>query len=150
MPTIAYPNSTGSIFDYTSIELDIGGRKYIGHSEISYSDDLEPGEVYGSLPHSLGVTRGQYKAEGSFSMLKAEAMQMIADMGDGWMEQLIKFSVQFSETGQAVVTDDLYDCRIKKADDSYSAGSDAAMMKFDLRIGYIKRNGISPTTKSRY
>ena len=48
------------------------------------------------------------------------------------------------------ITDDLYDVRIKKADDSYSAGSDALMTKFDLRIGYIKRNGISPTTKTRY
>ena len=150
MPTIAYPNGTGSIYDFTSIELNIGGRKYVSQSEISYSDDLEPGEVYGSLPHALGVTRGQYKAEGSLSMLKAEAMQMITDMGDGWMEQLIKVSVQFSESGQDIITDDLYDVRIKKADDSYSAGSDALMTKFDLRIGDIKRNGISPTTKTRY
>lgn len=144
MPTISYPDA-GLRYDFSAIELDIKGTKFVGCSEISYSDDMEPGEVYGTAPNSLGATRGQYKAEGALSVFKLELenlLDLLADEnGEGYGETQFTATVQYSEPGGAVITDQLFGCRIKKLDDSHSAGSDPLSTKVDLRIGYIVRNG---------
>jgi hypothetical protein len=145
MPTISYPDNSGNKFDYTSIELDIKGTKFVGVKEISYSDEMEPGEVYGTYAHSIGVTRGQYKAEGSMTIFKEELPNLIALLSDsegkGWMETQFVASVSYSEPGKTLQTDVLYGCRIKKVEDSHSAGGDALEVKIDLRVQRIERNG---------
>lgn len=142
--TIAYPDP-GLRWDFSAIELDINGTKFVGCSEISYSEDMEPGEVYGTAPNSLGATRGQYKAEGSLSVFKAEEdvlLELLSDdQGEGYGETQFTATVQYSEPGGPVITDQLFGCRLKKLDDSHSAGSDPLSVKYDLRIGYIVRNG---------
>jgi hypothetical protein len=153
---LSYPLINGLRYDYTSLEAKINGQAYdwtAGLKELSFSDELEPGEVYGTFAQSLGATRGQYKAEGSFTLYFQEAQEFIAVMsgsdGTGYMETYFDLQLSYSEASQTLVTVELLACRIKKAEDSQSQGSDPLETKFDLRVGMVKRNGKYPVSKVR-
>lgn len=144
---LSYPLINGLRYDFTSLEVKINGQALdwtAGLKEISFSDELEPGEVYGTFAQSLGATRGQYKAEGSLTLYFQEAQEFISllsnSSGAGYMETLFDLQLAYSEPGQSLVTAELLACRIKKAEDSQAQGSDPLETKFDLRVGMVKRN----------
>jgi len=142
--TLAYPLINGVRYDFSSIEVKVSGRSFLGIKEIAYSDSLEPGEVYGAHAQVLGRTRGQYKAEGSMTLFRAEADEWLQALGEGFLEAVFDIQVFYAEAGMPLVTDTLVGCRIKKPDISLSAGSDALQVKFDLHMLYILHNGIAP------
>jgi hypothetical protein len=144
---ISYPLINGVRYDFSSIEVHIAGRTVLGIKEISYSDNLEPGEVYGTHAQQLARTRGQYKAEGSMSLYREEADEFIRSLGEGFLEKVFDIAVYYAEGKMPLVTDTIRGCRIKKHDLSPSAGSDALQVKFDLHVMYILHNGIAPIAK---
>jgi len=141
---ISYPLINGLYFDWSSVEINIDGDVVVGIKEITYSDTTEPGEVRGTAPNLIGRTRGEYKVEGSFTMYKPQAQELIAKFGDGWMEKVFVINVSYADDGQDTITDVLTGCRIKKFEDSPKAGNEAAEVKFDLHLMYIKRNDLAP------
>ena len=77
-------------------------------------------------------------------MYKPQAQELIAKFGDGWMEKVFGINVSYADDGQDTLTDVLTGCRIKKFEDSPKAGNEAAEVKFDLHLMYIKRNDLAP------
>lgn len=151
MPTISYPDNDGVKFDFTSIELDIAGTKFVGVTTVSYSDELEPGPVRASYAHELGATRGEYSAEASMTVLKEEMPNLLALLSDaekkGFGEKFFTATVQYSETGKPVQTDTLEGVRIKKLDNDHQTGPDALVVKIDLRVGLIVHDGYIMVSK---
>ena len=138
------PLINGVVFDHSSAEINIKGVRYMQITEVAYSDSLEPGKLLGAAAKVLARTRGKYDAEGSFSMSKQDGMQLIRDLGAGYMTKSFPIVVNFAEAGRDMVTDTLQGCRITKAEDS-SSGTDATMLKFTIHIMNILRGGVDAT-----
>lgn len=146
---IQYPLINGLRYDHSSAEIHVNGRVIYGVKEISFSQDLEPGEVEGVPAHSVGVTRGKYKAEGKLVMFQLESQELIDALGDRYMEKQFLIVVNYGEDGQPLLTRELIGCRIKK-DEEGSSGSDANEVSYDLRVGMIKKNGKLPVKTIGY
>lgn len=141
--SIDYPLINGTRFEYASIEIKAAGKRYVGVKSIDYSQDLEPGQVYGTHAQKIGRTRGELKPDGSMEMYKEEATNLIVGLGPGYMEVVFDIVVNYSE-GLNIVTDTIKGCRIKKVSDSHSQGTDAITTKLDLDVMSILFNGIKP------
>lgn len=147
---VSYPLINGVRWDYSSIEFELDAMKRVfGVKEISYSDQLEPGLVYGAHPQPLGRTRGVYSAEGSFSIYREEYGDFMAFLSSlqppplnasgtsgtlGVFETPFTVTLNFGEQGQQQHTDKLVACRVKKRDKSFSQSADPLVVKVDLSI----------------
>lgn len=141
-----YPLINGLRFDYSSVEIAVGSATIVGVSELSYSSKLEPGKVRGTSAQVNGRTRGQYEAEGSMTLFKQEADELLALLGPGFMEVAFPVTVHYAESGQPLITDRLIGARIKSMENSHKEGSDALTVKFDLDLIAIVHNGLAPIT----
>ena len=140
----SYPQVNGNRYSWASAEVTINGKRIRGIKEISYSNGLEPGEVRGTGPQKLGRTRGDLKPEASFTILKQEYYELIAALGEGYLEVEFDIVVQYSERNAPIITDEIKACRLKKPDHSYSQSTEAMVVKCDLDCMYVIENGIKP------
>lgn len=140
---ISYPLINGTRHEWSSIELKLNGKIYVGVSSINYSAKLEPTKVYGVSPEPIGRTRGVYSAEGSIEMYLAEYNALLTDLSalGGLMEVSFDAVVAYSEADFDVITDEVIGCRIKNIDASQSQGADPLKRKLDLDIMKIKFGG---------
>lgn len=144
---IQYPLIQGLRYDHSSAEINVNGKVVAGVKEISWSQDLEPGEVEGTYAHSVGDTRGRYKAEAKLVMFQAEAQELVDALGEGYMEKKFDIVVNYGEDGQPLLTRTLLGCRIKK-DEEGSSGADPNEVSFDLRVLMVLKNGKKPLSKT--
>ncbi len=149
---ISYPLLNGVRYDHSSLDIRINNRAIFGIKSIDYSDNLEPGEVYGTGAQIVGRTRGQYKASGSFELYRAEYDEMVANLRQSFPNiglYEINFDVVVNykpEGGIAMITDAIKGCRIKSAAHNSSQGSEALAVKCELHVMYIIKNGVVPIT----
>lgn len=143
-----YPNVQGVECDFTSLEINVDSEKFEwleGLKALSWSEELEPGEVRGRRAHVIGTTRGEYKAEGSLELFFKEANEFISHLsdsaGNGWGEKYFTLTLTYSEVGLTQQNVVLEGCRVKKSDDSQEQGSDPLATKFDLFVTMVVRNG---------
>jgi hypothetical protein len=139
-----YTKINGKAYSHSSIEVQLNGKSYPFVKEVSYSDDLEPGEVRGTSAQLLSRTRGEYKAEASITLYKGAAQELLDDLGDGFMEKEFDMVVTRKEDDMSTIIDTVVKCRIKKHESGSSTGSDPNEVKFDLHPMYILWNGYSP------
>lgn len=147
----------GKLYDYSSIEaspgisalgiLNVALPLFSNVSDISYSDGLDPGMFRGTSAVISGRTRGTYEAEGSFTQYKEDYQKFISALAllglGGYMEAEFDLVITYREAPPAlIVVDTLLGCRIKHAEDSHSSGNDALVVKVDLSVFKIKRNGL--------
>jgi hypothetical protein len=145
MSTPSYPDINDRTYSFSSIELDVNGDLYTAFKSINYSDNMEPGELRGAAQHLLGRTAGDYKADGSFEMSRAEFKLLKAKLGAGFMLVSFPVSVTYAENETSnIIHDELIGCRIKKVDYSNSQGPDPSMVKVDLHVTYIVHDGVIP------
>lgn len=144
---MTYPLINGHRYSYASIELALNGRRFYGHKEISYSQDLEPGEVRGAHAQVLGRTKGELKAEASLTTYLEEWKEILDALGHGYMEKTFDITVSYAEEGRPTVTDKLRGCRIKRVEESHSQGTDGLTVKLDLHVLWIEYGGKRPLRK---
>lgn len=148
MPALAVGRViNGNVYDYSSCTITINGIPYQGVTEISYSDSLEPGELRGTGAYMRGRTRGEYKAEGSFTMGKKDfepvKLALKRSLSGGFAETAFLITVVYQETGDSdVITDLIEGCRIIKQENSHGGNSDALVTKIDLSVYRIRWNGL--------
>ena len=139
-----YPNINGVAHDWSSVEIDLGPDAgiFIAISELTYSDNLEPGEARGASAQLLARTRGEYSAEGSMTMLKRDSAELIAKLGQGFKEVVFPITAMYSGEGAGdVITDKLFGCRIGPTE---GGGSDPLSVTFGLAVMRISWNGYDP------
>lgn len=139
-----FPKINGHLYSFASAEANVNGTIITGFTEISYTQTLEPGIFRGTRSEKLGRTRGEHNVEGSFSMYKEDYNDLIATLGNGYMEATFPITVNYSEINSPIVTDVLTACRITSEEDSHSQGTDALVIAVDLDILYMTRNGLLP------
>lgn len=148
MPSLAYPLINGNRYDFSSLEVDVAGLRIRGITALNYTDELEPGEVYGTSAQIIGRTRGQRRTSGSVTMHRAEADQLIAALGNGFMERSFNIAASYADTGQPLTRDELVGCRITRVQKDNAQGSDPTAVTFDLHILDMRHNGVSPVSPS--
>ena len=141
------PTINGYAYDYSCISISISGKTFSGISSISYSDSVERSKIYGTGPKPIGVTRGQYSAEGSMELYKHE-FDRLASSVTNIFDIIFDVTVTYKTPGQQITYDKLVQCRIDKVENSGSAGSDALMVPLTLNILDIVRNGKSGMAES--
>lgn len=149
---VTYPDINGNRYSFASIEAVFNGLNYSGFKSISYSNMLEPADVYGAAPQKIGRTRGKQNAEASFTMYKEEyenlrtALAALAGGINGYMEVPFDILVTYFEQGQIPILDAIVGARITKDEDSHSGdNSDALVVNVTLNVMRILRTGASPT-----
>ncbi len=139
-----YPKINGQIYSFASIEVKVGVQVFTGFTDLSYTQTLEPGIFRGTRPEKLARTIGEHNVEGSFTLVKEEYQELIAALGDGYMETEFDITATYSETNAPITTDVLVACRITSEEDSHSQGTDALVIACDLDIIKMTRNGLLP------
>lgn len=142
-----YPLVNGHRYSFSSIEMAFRGKRLMGFTSINYKQSLTPGEARGNHAQRLGTTRGELKASGDFEMFKEEGEELIHTLGNGYMELRNPVTVTWAEEGGKTRVDVLHNCRITDVDDSHSAGTDAAKLKFTIELDFIEKDGIMPLKK---
>jgi len=143
----AYPNVNGTAHDWSSVEIDLGEDAgiFVGISELTYSDNLEPGEAMGTSAQKLARTRGVYSAEGSITMLKRDAAEFIAKLGHGFKERVFDITVMYQDEGVPdVITDKIFGARIGSTESGGSQGADALNVTYSIDVLRISWNGYDP------
>ena len=154
---VGYPVINGNRFDFSSVELQLNGRRYIGVKAINYKQEIDPGEVRGTAPQLLGRTRGTYKAEGSIELYREEFADLCSDLqalAVGFLEANFLCTVTYSELPpngipnslpSPVQTDTLVGLRFKSDDHSMQSGSsDPIVVKLEFTLMYLMVNGSLP------
>lgn len=152
---VLYPLINGVRYDYSAISFIANNTAIVGITEINYSQSLEPGDVYGTLAQKIGSTRGQHKAEASFTILQLEYQNLINDLcnlngtpGSGYMEARFDIQVKYQDGIGAnqgpLIIDVIHMAKLKKVDNSRKVGSEANAVKIDLDISFITENGMNP------
>lgn len=139
-----FPLINGHRFSWSSIEINVNGTLIRAIKEISYSNNLEPGEMRGTHAQKGGRTRGELKPEASMTIYLEEYNELIKALGQGFLERQFDIVVSYSEKNAATVTDKIIGARIKKPEKSFSSGTDALAVKCDLDIMFVIENGLSP------
>ena len=149
MPQLSGPLINGHLYDFSSIEVNVGGLMLSGVSSLNYRHGLEPGEFRGTKPQKLGRTRGQYSAGGSFTMVKSDYNILTAKLAlqgaaqkKGYMETAFIITAIYQELPTTPPTTDvLVGCRITDESNSHSAGSDALVVEVTIDIMRITSDG---------
>lgn len=151
---LLYPIINGHRYSWASVEIKIGGTRFVGIKEVSYSQELEPGEVRGAHPQLIGRTRGTLKPEASLTLFEEEWNTLLETLGDGYYEKSFDVVVSYSESDPLLgviagtITDTIRGCRIKKVEKSRSEGNDGLEVKLDLSVLWIEFNGKQPLRES--
>jgi len=141
---VPYPKINGVAYDFSSIEFVVNGVAYTGITELNYNHTLEPGILRGTRSIKLARSRGEYNAEGTFSMYIEEYQAFREALGFAYMQTQFQAVAMYSEIGSTIVTDTLMGCRITNADMSNSAGSDPLVKQVSIDIMQILEDGQSP------
>lgn len=140
----SYPRINGHVYSFASIEVSVNQTIFTGFTEITYTQTLEPGVFRATRSEKLARTRGELNVEGSFSLVKDDYQEMIDELGEGYMEASIDFTVNYREINSPLITDVLTGARITSEEDSHSQGTDALVVACDMDILFMTRNGILP------
>lgn len=137
-----YPLINGVKHDWSSVEIDMGGQIYTGVTELTYSDDLAPGEVGGTSAQILARTRGEYTCEASSTFNMEDGQEFIAALGDGFGEVIFNVTAMYQEPVSGnIITHRLIGCRIGSTEGGGSRGPDPLAMTHSIHPMYIDWNG---------
>jgi hypothetical protein len=147
------PIINGKRFGFSSLTPHVNGLPILGRTftGISYSDNVERGEVRAGSPLPLGHTRGDYKAEGSLEMPKEEFDLFLTAITlnglIGYYEASFEMTMEYSELlspGSPVLVDHANGCKLNGTGQEYSRGPEGLVVRVPLYIHYLILNGKMP------
>jgi hypothetical protein len=136
-----FPLVNGFRFSFASIELNIKGKRIPVFKSINYSTDKTPGEVRGNHAQLVGRTRGDLKDTCSLELYEEEFADVLAALGNGFMDQAFDIVVSYAEEGQKTITDKIFGCLFQKIDKSHTQGVDGLIVKCDMHVMRIDLGG---------
>ena len=104
----------------------------------------------GASQQALGTTPGEYKAEGSLTMLLDAWEEWVVQLGDGYMVRVFPITVTYGNDNTSLSTDTLHGVRIKKVEKQHQKGNEPLKVKLDLYIAQVDDNGVKPIPDALY
>lgn len=137
----------GRVYDHGQCEIRINGTHYAMVKSITYSQKLERGKAKGTSPVTRAYTRGSLEAEGNIEMYKTldgGSLQLVRDLGDGFLEKELFITVSFGVDGDPITVDELVHCHLGGTEGGSSEGTDPNVDKFPLILKGYKPDGKQP------
>lgn len=148
-----YPLINGHKHDHSSVELSVvrddgAPRKFTAVAEITYRQGLTPGQVRGTAPQLLALTKGTLGAgEGTLVLPKEDAQELREVLGQGYMEKSSTININYSALNMPTITDVLKGVRLTEEETTSSAGTeDPINDTFSFMYVEGTRGGLSPVT----
>lgn len=147
---IQYPLINGVRHSWSSVEIEIGGLKFGGFTEVNYSAKLDGVYVRGQGSTPIAQTTGLGEFSADVTYLLAEMDQFLATLQNGFMTASFNMIVQYTnegylDTSMPVITDTISGCRITELSAAASNGSgDPLVRKATLKPMGMLFNGINP------
>lgn len=137
------PNINGVAYSHSSITIMIPelGETIIGAESLSYSDDCEPGLLYGTMPGILGRTAGQYKPEGQIVLWRQQFDELISKLPREFGIYSYDWIITYGDYGMPTKTDTLVGVRLIGNGVDSSQGNEGTKMTVKLSIFGIAWNG---------
>lgn len=138
-----YPLVNGVAHSWADSGFKFNGKRYQGVKAFNCSESIERGKLRGTGQRKLAVTLGDLDADLSVEMYEADWKELLADLGDGYMNRVIAGFASFSDgDGSNVHTIEVLGCRLKKIDDSHQQGTEPLTVKLDFDVMQVKRDGL--------
>lgn len=157
MPNPGFPTIQGLDYGFSSIRLASSGIPFpiAGIKDFSYSQTLKPGEARGTSSQVQSWSRGTYNAKGSITFYKSQYQAALAQLntaaaaqGLGYMEAEFDWTASFYELAVGLTTDELLSCRITDDSDQHSEEGGVLVVKVEIVIKQLLRNGIAFSTQA--
>jgi hypothetical protein len=131
---------------FVDISADIDGFDLGAElTAISYSDNVDRGEVRGAARQVLGRTRGDYKAEASAEMQLKQYKALRARAGNRFYDLVFPITVNYADTdNDPITTDELVRVRFKKREKDYKVSTDGLTVKLEFDIDGLIEDGQLP------
>jgi hypothetical protein len=141
-----YPLYNGKALDFASIELVANDRIWTAFSNISYSQPIEEGVLYGTRAEPLARTRGRLKmGEGELKWSSiSEAQEFIDSLGSGYLEIEFEIIHMMAYAGSPVLVRTLSSCRLLDVKDDEGGGVDPLGEDMPFSFLRMMRNGKTP------
>lgn len=141
-----FPAINGYAYSWASIELVIarsGDSRRITRliSEVSYGESRDRGMGRGTSGRKSLRTQGDSEYESSITFFKHEWDALVAEMGDGFMDEEFNLVVSYADKGRPVVTDTIERCLINAPSVDASEGPDPVTVECELDVMDILWNG---------
>lgn len=128
--SLGYPQTDGYALDFGRLEFDLAGKVYDRISNLSTSQPIEEGVIFGSKPKPISRTRGQQQiGDGTFEMEFEQAVQLVEDLGDGWQEKIFTVSGTY-KNGDKTLKVVCTGCRLLDCELDHEAGADGLPASF--------------------
>lgn len=137
----------GRSYDHGQVEVKINGTHYPMVKALTYSTKLERGKAMGTSPIVRSFTRGKYEGDGSLELYKTTdggSLQLLRDLGDGYLEKELTITVSFGVDGDPVTLDTLVGVRLGGHEGGSSEGTDPNVDKFPIMFKGAKIDGKQP------
>lgn len=140
----------GNQYEWGSIVIKIDGDEYHGTTAVNHSQKRERTKAYGTGRHHAprGRTRGKYSAEGKLTMWKSSAQALRQALANSvgtnsYGDKVFQVVIQYIETDETPITEELVDCVIASEDASHEENTDPLKEEIGLDVMYIKKNGLT-------
>lgn len=145
-----YPLVNGVAHSYADAGFKLNDRSFQGIKSFNISESMERGKARGTGQRKLAMTMGDHDAELSVEMYEADWKELLADLGDGYMNKAISAFACFSDgDGGNIHKIEALGCKLKKIDDAHSQGTEPLTVKLDFDVMQVKRDGLDAVGKDR-
>jgi hypothetical protein len=139
---LQFPLINGSMFSYSSIELNMNGTIFRGFKSIDYSRKRDRPPQYGNSPDPLGKPVGKNSYEATGEIYVAEFRNFVQSLGPGYGDVYFQVTVTYQQNGFTTVQDVILGCTLDEMSASFTEGTDALSQKFALNPLKILFNGV--------
>lgn len=138
----------GKAYDWSDVSVKFPGLN-IQVKEISYDDERETEEVYGTGAMPRGYGTGNYKASGKVSMLRDDYDELLAYCRAKNIAfygiEIPNIVVSYANEGERTMIDELKRVKFVKRSNKVTQGDKSLSVDIDLMIlGGIIQNGVKP------
>lgn len=156
MPVPPLPlDINGNRTAFSNIKFGVDGTRLKGLKSVSYDEDHEIPEIYGTSPDPIGRTEGRRKFSGSIEVYQEESLYLLETLSRGGTvgfaehSHTITLVYALASAPFKVVTDILVGVRVHSPKDAHSEGVDALTVTYSLSIMRIIRGNRFEGLRSR-
>lgn len=133
------PLINGTMYDWSSITVNIAGTPVTGITSIEYSDEQEIEDCYGAGRYPVGRGKGRIKCTAKMTLYMQEVVAIQKQSLNGRLQDIAPFDVivaYLPENGQ-LVTDVVKNCQFKANKRAWKEGDMKQEVELELVVSHV-------------